>query len=591
MNALKRYTRTIFCSVGLFVTALVAGCGGGDQGRDPILGLPAASLVSVSVTPAAPTLRPGLTLQFSATAIYSDASTRDVTASSTWTSATAAVATINPATGLATTVAVGTSAIGASFGGRNGAATLTVANPSVLSLAVSPQAPTLVAGTSRQLTAVATYADGSAGDVTASTSFAASAATVSSTTGGLVTGVSAGTAIMTGTFSGKSATTTVTVTAPAVQSLAITPQAPSLQVGASRQLAAIATFSDGTSGDVSSATVFSSAASSVAASTAKGLVSGVSAGSAVITGAYGGKSGTTTATVTAATIASIAVTPNPANIVSGAQQQFVAIATYTDASTAVITNSALWSSSVPAVATIVPASGLATGAAVGTTIVTASLTGKSGTATLNVLAAPPVVTLNPVNLRSVATFGVLAGTSITNNAGGTTLVTGDIGAPSQTVDPTQAAGYNNYKSGAVLTDALADLQLAIIDANGRACTVNFAGAVDLGGQVLTPGVYCATGAINITGTLTLSGTGVYIFRTAGTLNSTANSIVALTNGASYDNLSWVPVGPTTLGANSVFKGTLLGQSAAITLGDNANLQNGRVLTAAAVTLANNKITK
>jgi hypothetical protein len=84
---------------------------------------------------------------------------------------------------------------------------------------------------------------------------------------------------------------------------------------------------------------------------------------------------------------------------------------------------------------------------------------------------------------------------------------------------------------------------------------------------------------------------MYIFRTALTLNSTANSIVALVNGATASNINWVPVGPTTLGANSVFKGNILGQSAAITLGDGATLQNGRVLTAAAVTLRNNPITK
>jgi hypothetical protein len=186
---------------------------------------------------------------------------------------------------------------------------------------------------------------------------------------------------------------------------------------------------------------------------------------------------------------------------------------------------------------------------------------------------------------------VLAGTSITNNSGGLTLVTGDVGSPSQTTDPVQAAGYANYKSGAILADALAHLDLAIDDANGRACTVSFAGAIDLGGRTLPPGVYCYAGSISITGTLNLSGPGVYIFRTALTLNTTANSIVALIGGATADNVTWVPVGPTTLGANSVFKGSILARSAAITASDMATLQNGRVLSQAAVTLRNNVITK
>jgi hypothetical protein len=166
-----------------------------------------------------------------------------------------------------------------------------------------------------------------------------------------------------------------------------------------------------------------------------------------------------------------------------------------------------------------------------------------------------------------------------------------VGSPSQTTDPVQAPGYANYKSGAVLNNALADLQTAITDANSRTCDVTFAGGIDLGGLVLAPGVYCYAGAINVTGTLTLKGPGVYIFRSALTLNTTANSVIALTNGATADNVTWVPVGPSTLGANSAFKGSILGQSAAITVGDNTTLLNGRVLSAAAVTLSNNQITK
>jgi hypothetical protein len=234
--------------------------------------------------------------------------------------------------------------------------------------------------------------------------------------------------------------------------------------------------------------------------------------------------------------------------------------------------------------------GVATGNAAGTTTITASANGKSGSATLTVTAASPPVPAG-INLRSAANFAVLAGTSLTNNSGGTTFISGDVGSPSQTTDPTQAAGYTNYKSGAILSNALADLQTAITDANSRDCDVTFAGDIDLGGLVLAPGVYCYAGAISVTGTLALNGPGDYIFRTALTLNTTANSVIALTNGANAENVTWVPVGPATLGANSVFKGSILAKSAAITVGDNTTLLNGRVLSAAAVTLRNNQITK
>ena len=203
---------------------------------------------------------------------------------------------------------------------------------------------------------------------------------------------------------------------------------------------------------------------------------------------------------------------------------------------------------------------------------------------------PPVVA-GSVNLGTATNFAVLAGTALTNNSGGTTLVTGDVGSPSQTTDPTQTAGFANYKSGAILEGALADLQVAITDANSRTCTVSSAAGIDLGGKILTPGVYCYAGAITMTGTFIMNGPGVYIFRTTSTLNTSANAIVALAGGATAADVFWVPVGPTTLGANGAFIGSILGQSAAITVGDNTTLLGGRVLSAAAVTLRNNVIVK
>ena len=503
MNILQKYLTPLCCTLGLTAAALLTACGGGDQGRDPILGLPAATLSTLAITPASATVATGATQQLVATATYSDGTARDVSATSAWTSAAPASASVGAATGLATGVAPGSATITAAFGGKTASANLTVGGVALTAIAVLPQNPVVPVAATRQLAVRATYSDASTADVTAGAAF------VSAT--------------------------------PAMASVA-----------------------------------------------SGGLVTGVAAGSSIVTASFGGISANTTVTVPAVTLSSIAVTPASASVAVGAQQQFIATATYSDLSNAVI--SASWSSNTPANATI-SNSGLATGVAAGTTTISASFGGKSGSALLTVtaVAIPPVIA--SVNLRSAASFAVLAGTSITNNSGGTTLVTGDVGSPSQTVDPTQAAGYTNYKSGAILSGALADLQTAITDANGRSCDVSFAGGIDLGGQTFGPGVYCYSGAISITGTLTLSGPGVYIFRTALTLNSTANSIVALNNGAAAADVNWLPVGPTTLGANSVFKGNVLGQSAAITIGDNTTLLDGRVLTAAAVTLRNNQITK
>jgi len=72
-------------------------------------------------------------------------------------------------------------------------------------------------------------------------------------------------------------------------------------------------------------------------------------------------------------LASIAVEPaSPDNLAVGATQQFTAVGTYSDDSTADITSEVTWASSDAAIAAI-DAAGLATGIAAGTTVITASL--------------------------------------------------------------------------------------------------------------------------------------------------------------------------------------------------------------------------
>jgi uncharacterized protein YjdB len=618
MNALKRYSRTLICSVGFLAAALVAGCGGGgDQGRDPILGLPAADLVSVAVTPATASVNIGSTQQYIAIATYTDGSSRDVSTGAAWTSATPAVATVNAASGLAAGVNAGTSLIAAAFSGKSGSATLTV-NPATLqSIVLLPANTSIVAGTTQQFVAMGTFSNNTTRDVSALTAFSSATPAVATinATSGLSGAVAAGTTVITGKSGAISASTNLTVTAVPVTppvvvppvvippvvtpgtpvpvtllSIAVTPPTSTLQIGATRGLAVTATYSDNTTADVTSASDYVSATPAVATVAGFGVITGVAAGSSTITASYKGLNASASATVVAATLTGIAVTPATASIGATASQQFIATATYSDNSTGNITSTAPWTSSNTVVATVLN-TGVATGLTAGTTTITATSGGKSGSALLTVTAAPPLPAAAPVALGRAARFAVLAGTALTNNSGGTTLIGGDVGSPSQTTDPTVKPGFANYKSGAILDDGLADLQLAITDANGRTCDVSFAAGIDLGGATLAPGVYCYAGSISLTGTLTLSGPGVYIFRTATTLNTTANSIVQLLAGATADNVTWVPVGPTTLGANSKFKGSILGKSAAITVGDTTTLLNGRVLSGAAVTLKNNQIDK
>jgi hypothetical protein len=88
-----------------------------------------ATLVSIAVTPATPSIAKGATQQFVATGTYSDTSTQVLTNVATWTSGTQATATIDSAgnvRGKATSLAAGTTVIKATVGVVSGMTTLTV---------------------------------------------------------------------------------------------------------------------------------------------------------------------------------------------------------------------------------------------------------------------------------------------------------------------------------------------------------------------------------------------------------------------------------------------------------------------------------
>ena len=110
-------------------------------------------------------------------------------------------------------------------------------------------------------------------------------------------------------------------------------------------------------------------------------------GTTVISATFSGVSGNTTLTVTAPTLVSIALTPATPTIGKGTTQQFTATGTYTDATTQNVTTTATWASATPATATISNAGGsqgLATSAAVGTTVISGTSSGVSGHTTLKV---------------------------------------------------------------------------------------------------------------------------------------------------------------------------------------------------------------
>lgn len=206
------------------------------------------------------------------------------------------------------------------------------------------------------------------------------------------------------------------------------------------------------------------------------------------------------------------------------------------------------------------------------------------------LALPAAASTAP-GLGTASTFAILAGTTVTNNLNpSTTLVTGDLGvSPGSAV--TNMTGHlvgTQHTADTQANTAKSNLSAAYGVAAASPCNFNKTGQ-NLGTQTLTPGTYCQTTAPTLTGTLTLSGNGVFIFQIGSTLVTAPNATVALTNGAQACNVFWQVSKSATLDTTTTFVGTIMA-SASISLNNGATIAGRALAQTGGVTLINNRIT-
>ncbi len=373
-----------------------------------------AVLTSIAVTPANLQIAKGTTQQFAATGTFSDGSHQDLTASVTWASGATGVATVSDTAGtkgLATGVSPGTVTITATSGAVSGGTSLAVTDATLTSIAVAPASANIANGTNQQFTATGTYSDASTATITSSVLWQSSDPTKATiNAGGQATGIATGSTTITATLNGvTSNNASLTVTAAILTSIAVTPTSPVIANGTTRQFTATGTFSDGTPQDLTtdpsvtwqSDTPGVATISSIGAT--KGQATAVAPGTAQIIATRNGVSSGTTLTVTNASLTSIAVTPANPSIVKGATQQFTALGTFSDASTADLTSSVTWVSSNQGMATIsnaVGSHGVATAVVAGTTTITATQGGvTSNSAALTVPKTLQSIAITPANLN------------------------------------------------------------------------------------------------------------------------------------------------------------------------------------------------
>ena len=252
-------------------------------------------------------------------------------------------------------------------------------------------------------------------------------------------------------------------------------------------------------------------------------------------------------------------------------------------------------------ATFTPTGGLISGNTYTATITTIA---KTASAAGTPLANNYVWTFNTgaplgpvgVDLKSVARFGIIAGQSVSNNAGFSVINNMDVGIypgarssvtgfpPAIIVNGAMYASDDVAPPGvaAMLLQAKNDLVAAYLFAEAATSPAPATVSGDQGGLTLAPGIYKTTSSLLIqSGDLTLDAQGdanaVWIFQIGSTLTTVggAGGNVKLIGGAQAKNVFWQVTSSATIGGYTSFKGNVLALQD-ITMGPYATA-DGRML--------------
>jgi uncharacterized protein YjdB len=338
------------------------------------------AVASIAIQPRSATIERGATVQLSV-AVTDERGTPVADRAPTWTSSNSAIAIVS-ASGLVTAVAPGVASITAALDGKADTVSVAVTAVPVASVGVLPAIRTLVVGESTTLTATVKDANGAVVTDRPVAWTSSNAAVASVTQGGVVRALAAGTATISATSEGSTGSATITVSAAPVATISLQPASVTLRRDMTVTLTP--TLKDASGNVLTGRTItWKSSDTTVARVSSSGVVTALNLGATAITATSEGKSASAAITVTTGPVVRIDITPASVdNLRDGRTVQLTATAL--DANGDTIPGVVFaWHSSSTYIATV-SSTGLVTGQHSGTTTVTATYSGKTGSASVHV---------------------------------------------------------------------------------------------------------------------------------------------------------------------------------------------------------------
>jgi hypothetical protein len=309
-------------------------------------GKPAPTLQQLQISPVVTEVVENLQASVVATAVYSDGSTQDVTSLVAWSSTDAAVAAA-AAGGQVQAGRPGSAYLTAAFGGLQAAARVDVAAATLLSVVVTAESASAPVGLTARLVALGDFSDGTTRDISGSVTWSSTREVVQAQGGGTFKAVSPGWTQVRASIGAFLAGMAFQVTDAQPVTLAVQAADAALPVGTQAAYRVLATFTDGTTRDVTADATVEIADGAVATLLGKDKFKALLVGLTELRAAYLGLTAAAPLQVAPVTLTALQVACPAAKLPPGAMAFFTASGDFSDGSSDDVTARVTWTSSDP----------------------------------------------------------------------------------------------------------------------------------------------------------------------------------------------------------------------------------------------------